>query len=437
MSCDDPFEIIEHHVPSSYIREYPRALANSQEDTLTLAVKQYRPRSNPDPLPKHAITIIAAHANGFPKELYEPLFAELAATCRSRNPPIVIRSIWIADIAHQNASGILNEQLLGDDPGWYDHARDLTHLINLKRAEMPRPIFGLGHSVGGNNLVNVSLFNPRLFEGLILLDPVIQIHSAEPEEYQEGGDKAGRHYGPSIAQLSTFRRDTWPSRSIAAESFRRSPFYKTWDPRVLDRWIQFGLRDLPSAIYPDQKSPAVTLSTTITNEVHHFLRPNFQSYSAENPPNRETHADLDPQTGSVIQFYRPESPRTFHRLPEVRPPVLFVFGETSDVSDAALDNIKASKTGTGIGGSGGMAEGKVKAVTMEKVGHLIAMEAPQRAAQECATWLDSEMQRYKKQEEKWEREWRAKSLKDKQTLTEEWKMKIGGDPRKNKSKSKL
>jgi hypothetical protein len=63
-----------------------------------------------------------------------------------------IRSIWIADVAQQGASGIMNEQLLGNDPCWNDHSRDLMNLINLKRKEMVRPLVGIGHSMGGNNL---------------------------------------------------------------------------------------------------------------------------------------------------------------------------------------------------------------------------------------------------------------------------------------------
>lgn len=430
MSSTDTFEIIEHQVPASYIREYPRALAHSQEDTLTLAVKQYKPTSNPDPLPKHAVTIIAAHANGFPKELYEPLFIDLVAACKSQNPPIVIRSIWIADIAHQNASGILNENLLGNDPGWYDHARDLTHLINLKRADMPRPIFGLGHSVGGNNLVNVSLFNPRLFEGLILLDPVVQISSAQPKK----SDGKKNPWSLSVAGLSTFRRDQWPSRSVAAESFKRSAFYKKWDSRVLDRWVQHGLRDLPTALYPNEAPPGVTLSTTIAGEVHHFLRPNYEGYGTDKPINRDTHADLDISSPYTKPFYRPESTRTFHRLPEVRPSVLYVFGSISDVSDKDMDELKVSSTGCGIGGSGGRANGRVKGVTLENIGHLIAMEAPTQTAEECASWLGSEMERFKSKEEEWEREWKPRDIRDKQAVSEQWKNTMGGDPRAKRQK---
>jgi hypothetical protein len=62
------FQIKEHKVECQHIREYPRALANSQEDVLHLAVKQYIPLDNPHPQPGD-LTIIGAHANGFPKVL--------------------------------------------------------------------------------------------------------------------------------------------------------------------------------------------------------------------------------------------------------------------------------------------------------------------------------------------------------------------------------
>lgn len=36
---------------------------------------------------------------------------------------------------------------------WFDHPRDLLHFINMKRNEMPRPIVGIGHSMGGAHLL--------------------------------------------------------------------------------------------------------------------------------------------------------------------------------------------------------------------------------------------------------------------------------------------
>ena len=44
---------------------------------------------------------------------------------------------------------------------WFDHPRDLLNLVNLKRDEMPRPIVGIGHSMGGAHLlVSPSRINP-------------------------------------------------------------------------------------------------------------------------------------------------------------------------------------------------------------------------------------------------------------------------------------
>ena len=60
------FEIKSHVLPCQYIREYPGATLDDQEDTLQLHIKQYVPREQAD-VPSGAVTIIGAHANGFPK----------------------------------------------------------------------------------------------------------------------------------------------------------------------------------------------------------------------------------------------------------------------------------------------------------------------------------------------------------------------------------
>ena len=66
ITMSSPFRIVNHVVESQHIREYPGATANEQEEPLNLAVKQYIPLDNPNPQPGD-VTILAAHANGFPK----------------------------------------------------------------------------------------------------------------------------------------------------------------------------------------------------------------------------------------------------------------------------------------------------------------------------------------------------------------------------------
>jgi hypothetical protein len=60
------YDVKEHTISASHIREYARATQTSQDEELYLHVKQYTPKDNPTP--QHGdITIIGAHANGFPK----------------------------------------------------------------------------------------------------------------------------------------------------------------------------------------------------------------------------------------------------------------------------------------------------------------------------------------------------------------------------------
>ena len=107
------FRYQKHVVPCQHIRGYPRSLAKKQEDVLHLEVKQYTPRSNSAPQTGD-VTVIGAHSNAFPKELYEPLWDDLLQYA-TNSGAFRIRSIWVADVASQGASGILNEGKIGND----------------------------------------------------------------------------------------------------------------------------------------------------------------------------------------------------------------------------------------------------------------------------------------------------------------------------------
>lgn len=66
------FDVKEHVLECQHIREYARATANRQEDVLHLAIKQYIPLDNQNPK-EGDVTIIGAHANGFPKVSFKHL----------------------------------------------------------------------------------------------------------------------------------------------------------------------------------------------------------------------------------------------------------------------------------------------------------------------------------------------------------------------------
>lgn len=63
------FRIIQHEVRAQNIRDRPGAVKLGHERDLRLAVKQYVPHENPCPSDGD-VTIIGAHANGFPKVIF-------------------------------------------------------------------------------------------------------------------------------------------------------------------------------------------------------------------------------------------------------------------------------------------------------------------------------------------------------------------------------
>jgi pimeloyl-ACP methyl ester carboxylesterase len=227
---------------------------------------------------------------------------------------------------------------------------------------MPHPIIGVGHSVGASHLTHLSHLHPRLLHSLVLVDPIIQLDLKVHK---------------TLAKLSTSRRDIWPSREVAAESFRNSKFYKTWDPRVLEKWLQFGLRDLPTEQYPEapegsseDDGPPVTLSTTVAQEVYFYVRASYRDERLLQDD--DLLQDIHPEDRDGSQLSRPESQKLFRLLPEVKPSVLYVFGGQSDASPPESRLAKMETTGTGVGGSGGADAGKVQEVVLD-CGHLVGM----------------------------------------------------------------
>ncbi|OAA78949.1 hypothetical protein LEL_02435 [Akanthomyces lecanii RCEF 1005] len=392
------FDIKEHVIPGEHTREYARAKANSQEETLVIHVKQYTPKGNGAPQ-KGDLTIIGAHANGFPKELYEPLWEELVKNLTAKS--VRVGSIWIADCAWQGQSGILNQDKLGDDPCWFDYTRDMLQMINHFR--MPRPLIGIGHSFGACAITKLSLFHPRLFSSLVLVDPVISL--SHPD---------GVRFYMQPPAMSAKRRDVWPSRDAAAAAFRKSPFYQSWDPRVFDRWVAHGLTQR------DPAAPEVTLATTKHQEVFTFARPSHHALAADGKgvADRDLVPDMDLANGVMAPIYRPEPGGVFQELPQLRPWVLWVFGGNSYMSLPAMREEKVSATGTGVGGNGGVAAGRVAQVVGEDWGHLIPLEAPAFVAKAAADSAADTVKRWWAEERAYEA-WTKKPLTEKSQIRQE------------------
>jgi hypothetical protein len=264
--------------------------------------------------------------------------------------------------------------------------------------------------------ISLSLMHPRLLTTLVLLDPVI----ISPE-------KASRDESFLIGRMSTWRRDIWASQDEAVKSFKKSNFYAAWDPRVLERWLQCGLRKLPTIVYPDSAKgdKRVTLKTTKHQEVFTFMRPNFEGFES-GLFDQKNHSDMDPEIATDSKFTRPEGFEIFRRLPSLRPSVLYIYGGESALSTPERRKAKMEVTGVGVGGSGGTKAERVKELVLEGIGHLVAMEAVGQCADSAARWIGEELKRWNGDEEDFRSMWAKKSLSEKTRIDDKWREMTGG-----------
>jgi hypothetical protein len=220
--------------------------------------------------------------------------------------------------------------------------------------------------------VQLSIIHPRLLSTLILYEPVIF-------------DSSFGDFNP--AKFVARRQDLWETREKAETALRK--IQRAWDPRVVERYLQFGLRPVPTRLYnrqidPDLPSSAVTLTTTRHQESWSYTTPNLEPESAG--LDRLLLPDWDPQTQRPFSFSRPECWTSMQNLPFVRPSVLWVFGSRSYLASAKAQDAKMRVTGTGVGGSGGVKKGMVEKAVLES-SHTLVFEQIDKCAEVAADWV--------------------------------------------------
>jgi pimeloyl-ACP methyl ester carboxylesterase len=143
---------------------------------------------------------------------------------------------------------------------WRTFGRDLAAIAehwNLGAA------IGVGHSMGGHVTTQVAALRPETYKALLLVDPTIF-----PLEY----------YGtpPPDAQFTLRRRNVWKSKEEMFERFRhRAPFAK-WQPEILRDYCEYGLLPnngefilacppaVEASIYLNSKEPASNIDAEVT-----------------------------------------------------------------------------------------------------------------------------------------------------------------------------
>lgn len=278
----------------------------------------------------------------------------------------------------------------------------------------------------------MSLFHPRLFSSLILVEPWLT-------RVRFGSDAR------KLMAATTHKSDIWPSREAALERHRRK--FKTWDPRVIERWAKYGYRELPTAIYQlsdakgDENSRPVTLATTKYQEAMVFTRLNLDRHVQLGLPDNEatgqgpipphdplTVPDMDGYLQPGQQSYRPEPWLVIKLLPHLRPSILCISGSTSDLYKSGSHAEAASSAGTGFSGSGGIKYDRVKHEVIENGGHNVPLEKTEGVAEVSGPWIYAEMLRWQDEERRIAQGWEDKPLKEKSVFPDGWMTAISDLP---------
>ncbi|KAF9086258.1 hypothetical protein BGX23_009031 [Mortierella sp. AD031] len=202
--------IVRHVVPAS-------------TPSFKLACNTYRrttPLINKDSNKFNAATppILFTHANGFHKEIWEPVISRLS-------PPWANSEMYAFDCRNQGDSAVLNKDVLEKHFDWYSYATDILQIVDtfgLKKA------VGVGHSFGASAFFLAEVMRPGTFSAIVAVDPTNfpkEIYMNAPFDDHP------------MAQLTLKRRDTWKSREECKADLLKKKFFKAWHPEALDLYI--------------------------------------------------------------------------------------------------------------------------------------------------------------------------------------------------------
>ncbi|KIJ50140.1 hypothetical protein M422DRAFT_160172 [Sphaerobolus stellatus SS14] len=194
---------------------------------------------------RNRITLFLAHANGFPKETWEPALLQLFS--RIEGTGIVIDEVWAFEAIQHGDSALINEHILGDVFDWDDNARDVLNFLlyylpsRASSASLPTHLPRIEEEEAKRRRTFGYKYLPALFSSLILVDPIL-VPLWAPTALLTKEDIVNK----SLPLMAAQRRSTWNSRQEAASGFKKSPFFTSWDPAVLDTYIQHAIAPNPA-----------------------------------------------------------------------------------------------------------------------------------------------------------------------------------------------
>jgi pimeloyl-ACP methyl ester carboxylesterase len=170
-------------------------------------------------------TIVFSHANGFPAGTYRVLFDTWRA---------VGFAVHALDkFGHDPAYPVTSN--------WPKLREQLIHFIEDEVEPEARPVFLVGHSLGGLLSLLAACRRPDLARGLLMIDsPAIMGWRAHSLQVIKATGLIRR---VSPGRVSRTRRHEWLSREAVHQHFVAKHAFARWDPRVLADYVASGFED--------------------------------------------------------------------------------------------------------------------------------------------------------------------------------------------------
>ncbi|KAJ7881067.1 alpha/beta-hydrolase [Mycena olivaceomarginata] len=219
----------------TFLLETPSVVGSK---SLTMAAKRYTYRDGD--AARDGVTLLMFHGLGQHKEQWEPVIEKLYALRSDTASSSQIREAWSFDWQSHGESAVLNEKALEDGPDSAPVERWASAITGFIKSDVVKGhrLVGIGYSSGTIALMNsMRQFDKCPYIGLILVEPSLM------DEDVWNTHKEIRSGFEMVTKAVMHRRNTWESKEAARKYFLgRSP-YKSWDPRIVELFVEYALKN--------------------------------------------------------------------------------------------------------------------------------------------------------------------------------------------------
>ncbi|KAF8719049.1 hypothetical protein AX14_011527 [Amanita brunnescens Koide BX004] len=215
-----------------------------------------------------ALTLILLHSTSFHKETWEPTLDQLFQLARRPGFGVKLREAWALDCPNHGEAVLYNENVLRQD----EHAEVFTcqkyaHVVysfltagineGAQTDFGSRRLIGIGHSLGANAMLLAQQYEPRMpFISLVIVEPMVS-----PQ-----GSEHLANIRQKLIHNAYLRPDVWRSKDEARSHFSETKRCRKWDTRVMDLYVEHGLRPHPAFKWYRAPFHGVTLACTREQE---------------------------------------------------------------------------------------------------------------------------------------------------------------------------